>query len=559
MKKFILMYLAGAFMLLLVVPLYGQEAQLPAVSKAEKLFQKGVRLAWKGKNEKAISAYDKASELAPDFFGIYYNRGISWRKLKFYAKAHKDFSTALEKNPKHALSYYNRGLVRLKLDRPEAARIDFDSAANLGFRGNELLYNRSLASRTMGELETAALDLQSALVIEPDRPQWQFMMGELFQQLDNPSQARVAYSRAIELDSTFLQAYRFRGKLEMEEGNFLEATEDFHTVLRMEPEDALTLNYIGDSYRLQGKLGKAEEAYQNLIRTLPGYPGGYLGIGQVYLEQDQPEKAYAEASRALSLDSSLVEAYFIRGIVQKRRQQMLAAEKSFSTCISLDSVFLDAYLERANCRMTLGEYDASEDDLRFALTLKSEWPEARLFAAELSLARGDYEEAISRTDMLQDQDSIRVIALNIRGLAELQLLRYKEALKSFNQAIELSPQSVQTFLNRAYLYSIQEKHKEAIGDYSQVIEIAPGKEAVARNNRGIAKLALGMTDEALEDINKSIELDSENTYAYRNRALVLLKMGNTKKACQDLKKALKMGYAAEYGDDVENLLKEKCE
>jgi tetratricopeptide (TPR) repeat protein len=83
--------------------------------------------------------------------------------------------------------------------------------------------------------------------------------------------------------------------------------------------------------------------------------------------------------------------------------------------------------------------------------------------------------------------------------------------------------------------------------------------AYAYNNRGYSKFKLQHYDAALEDINRSLELNAYNAYAYRNRALVYLELGKTRKACKDMEKALEYDYTRMYGSDVEELHEEHCD
>ena len=80
----------------------------------------------------------------------------------------------------------------------------------------------------------------------------------------------------------------------------------------------------------------------------------------------------------------------------------------------------------------------------------------------------------------------------------------------------------------------------------------------AYNNRGFAKLQLKDLKGAKADISKAQELDPENSYACRTMALYLIADNKTKQACEQLEKALKLGYANEYDDEVDNLIKLHC-
>jgi tetratricopeptide (TPR) repeat protein len=82
-----------------------------------------------------------------------------------------------------------------------------------------------------------------------------------------------------------------------------------------------------------------------------------------------------------------------------------------------------------------------------------------------------------------------------------------------------------------------ERHSP-LADYNQALQFDP-KNSLARNNRGLLKLARGDLDGALTDCNKSLELDPKCGTAYGVR-------GDVKQAKGDLGGALAdMGYAVQ--------------
>ncbi len=78
------------------------------------------------------------------------------------------------------------------------------------------------------------------------------------------------------------------------------------------------------------------------------------------------------------------------------------------------------------------------------------------------------------------------------------------------------------------------------------------------NNRSFAKFNIKDFEGALLDVNKSINLDSKNSFAYKVRANVYLEKKDNVNACKDLKKALELGYTKDFGSDVQELLDKNC-
>jgi len=76
--------------------------------------------------------------------------------------------------------------------------------------------------------------------------------------------------------------------------------------------------------------------------------------------------------------------------------------------------------------------------------------------------------------------------------------------------------------------------------YTQCLDenLSPTNRAIAYNNRGYLQARLGNLDQALEDCNKSIELNPKNATAYDSRGYTLIKSGKLDKAIADFSKAI---------------------
>lgn len=78
------------------------------------------------------------------------------------------------------------------------------------------------------------------------------------------------------------------------------------------------------------------------------------------------------------------------------------------------------------------------------------------------------------------------------------------------------------------------------------------------NNMGYVKYKLKRYEEALIDINKSIELYPENSYAYRNKALVYIDLKLNDRACKEMEKSIELGFTSQYGSEIQDLKEIHC-
>ncbi|GEM_PF-1574604 len=86
---------------------------------------RGNAYLYQGKYEKAIEDFTKTIEIAPAFEAAYANRGNAYQRLGFYDAALKDFNTAIELNPNYIDAYYNKAIMFEKLNRFHEASLAY--------------------------------------------------------------------------------------------------------------------------------------------------------------------------------------------------------------------------------------------------------------------------------------------------------------------------------------------------------------------------------------------------------------------------------------------------
>jgi len=104
-----------------------------------------------------------------------------------------------------------------------------------------------------------------------------------------------------------------------------------------------------------------------------------------------------------------------------------------------------------------------------------------------------------------------------RGV-ELQTVgRFKEAIKAYDEAIQLGSDYAVTYNNRGAALAALKEYAVAIPDFDQAIRLNPIY-AEAYCNRGAAFGALKQYERAIKDLDKTIELDPGYARGYNNLA-----------------------------------------
>lgn len=100
---------------------------------------------------------------------------------------------------------------------------------------------------------------------------------------------------------------------------------------------------------------------------------------------------------------------------------------------------------------------------------------------------------------------------------------FDKALEEYNKAIEVKPDSLETYFNRALAYTRKKEYDKAISDINKVIKLNPTL-AEAYYTSGLIHEYLKDEDGALADYDKALSCDSGYDKASRQRDLIYIRV-----------------------------------
>ncbi|NJK94580.1 MAG: tetratricopeptide repeat protein [Bacteroidales bacterium] len=116
--------------------------------------------------------------------------------------------------------------------------------------------------------------------------------------------------------------------------------------------------------------------------------------------------------------------------------------------------------------------------------------------------------------------------------------------KYLDRAYIIDPKNILTLNNLSYFHGQAGNYDTGLKYANEGLaldSLTNDLKATLLNNRGYAYIGLKNYDKALEDINNSILLFPENSFAFYNRALANIGLNKTDNVCSDLKKSKKLG------------------
>lgn len=184
--------------------------------------------------------------------------------------------------------------------------------------------------------------------------------------------------------------------------------------------------------------------------------------------------------------------------------------------------------------------------------------EARRRMAQLEKVEGRCTDAVTLLDHVLRTDPDDAVALRDRGGCHALLGDTAAARSDLDRAIVLAPRDPVAWNSRGQdLYARTGHWTEALADFDRAIKLDPNY-SFAFNNKGFALHKLGRTDKGLRAIALAGKKRRNNPFVPRNLGLIALDLGDTDKACGHFRNALILGFTAQYGTEVDELVKAHC-
>ena len=217
------------------------------------------------------------------------------------------------------------------------------------FRRNYLSYGSVYFQR--GYYDQAQSSFELALRDDPSSAEALYGLGSVFLKKDKRAEARQSFESAVKLPAsypdTLPNAWNNLGLIAAQEGRMTEATQNFQQALRLNPENVVALENLGNAYRQQRLWDQAEAAFERALAVNPESPEANYGLAMVYAAIDDTQKTYEYLQKALQLRPDYGEALNNLGVLYMRTRHRDQAVATLQKCMRAAPAFDQCYLNLA--------------------------------------------------------------------------------------------------------------------------------------------------------------------------------------------------------------------
>jgi tetratricopeptide (TPR) repeat protein len=352
-------------------------SESPDSERASELwFQKGLIHTVNEQAEEAITSYDNALKIKPDYASAWNNRGFELGNLGRGEEAITSLDNALKFKPDYHDAWINRGFALGNLGRNEEAIASYDEALKIKPDYHYAWINRGVALSNLGSKEEAIASYEQALKIKPDDHDAWYNRGAALGNLGRNEEAIISYDEALKIKSDYHLAWFGRGAALANLGRNEEAITFYDEALKIKPDyhDA----WFGRGAAL-ANLGRNEEAiafYDEALKIKPDYHEVWHNRGAALSNLGRNEEAIASYDNALKIKPDYHEAWFSRGNALLNLGRNEKAIISYDEALKFKPDYLDALDNRGVALFKLGRYDEMILSCDKCLEIKSDYANA---------------------------------------------------------------------------------------------------------------------------------------------------------------------------------------
>lgn len=571
---------------------------------------KAIALDEMGYHEQALECFRHAVAINKDSDETWYALANCFFSMSRHEEELKCYDRALKLNPLNIKALVNKGYTLHRLDRYQEALDVYDDILKRDYRLEKVHNNRGVTLHKLGRLKEAAAAYDQALKLRHDYVEALMNKANLLFEDGKEDEALALYSRVTEIQPEMLRGWRSKGMIALKVGKQSEAIRALEEVLRLNPDDAEALTAL-DKLRKGAKAtiaeapGIVEEIFAPDVEAEPAeipqetapltedIPSGleeesveqlaeelYGDRAELLLLLGRLDEAYDYLSRSLRLEGENPRLLTAAGSVLFRQGKHEAAINAYEHAYAADRGYSPALYNLHMALMVAGEDELAVKVSKSLRESSGEW-QARAASAIEAVKRKDFRQAIEDIDVAltaEDLSSLRnyrgVLQLlsddlegayetftrltadtfdpseahNNLGAAILKKGDWEGAGTEFDRAMKLRKGNPTAWNNRGCVLYKEERLREAIACFEESLVINPT--SVAMTNKGFTQLSLDMLDEAIGSFEQSLKI-FETPEAFNNKGIALMRSERFDEAVVAFREALRI--APQFEDANSNL------
>ncbi|MCI4671508.1 MAG: tetratricopeptide repeat protein [Bacteroidia bacterium] len=249
------------------------------------------------------------------------------------------------------------------------------------------------------------------------------------------------------------------------------------------------------------------------------------------------ENQVRKQSREITSHPNWAEPYQLRGFAYYQLAKYGLALQDFHSALEQDPNYLLAAFNRGMTYLQLGQKDSALKDFEYILLRDNRHARSYFQIGYLNYLKGNFEMALDYFYKAIEVNPEYKSARHFRAACFFYMDKKEDAIRDYTYILYAHPEDEIALINRGLSQISMGEWENALTDIEKAIEIDSAS-SQAWYFKGLALLTGKKHDSAIDALSKAIRIDPSNAYFYLYRGFAKQKMGNNAASRADYDQAL---------------------
>jgi protein O-mannosyl-transferase len=339
-------------------------------------------------------------------------------------------------------------------------------------------------------------------------------LGQALAAAGKPEDARDEYTKALNIDPTYVSAMVSMSSYYNLHRNYDEAISCLNAALKIRPDSDQAHYDLALAFSGQGKTAQAIDEYRTTLKINPRHDKALVNLGATFAQQGDLTNAIQLYQRAIEIAPNNPYAHNALGGALDAQGKLDDAVQQYSAALQIQPDFAEAHENLAMLLAGHGHFDDAKPHFEAAVKLRPNDPGLHLEFANASFAAGDLNTAATEySNALKLQPDNLAAHYNLATVLARQG-QLDSALAHFSEVLRLKPDFADAHASVAIIMAQQGNDRGAIEQYRAALRLSPNlvtvqkylawllataPDATLRNGPEAVRLATTATQQAPTD------------------------------------------------------------